>query len=128
MADAVEINQDNRIRYPIPFTIFRDPQSIEQLLFGFEQAFQRGNRQGFAKSAGAGQEIKHAAFNHLMDLARFIDVNVAILPDGFEGLDADGKFFIGFPSHVLPPYKFFYTSASQNATCVIMDHALKTGR
>ena len=93
----VEVQVQYGVRYPILFQLFHG-QSVEQLLLSLEVGFQRGDEQALAKTARTTQKIITASLHHFMHQGRLINVEITVLTNFLEILDADGKNLI---AHIL---------------------------
>jgi hypothetical protein len=87
---ACEVEPDDRVAArPVPMLM--DMQPAKQRLAALEQLFQGIQEQALAEAARARQEEIGAAFGQARGMRGLVDVDIALLDDLAEGLDADGE-------------------------------------
>ena len=84
---AIEINMEHRINEPILLQALNG-QSFEQFLPSEEIVLQGGNQQALSKAPGTAQKINLTLFHERIDQIRLVDINVTVLDDLFETLNA----------------------------------------
>ena len=107
---SIKINMEYRILRPISFQIVNS-QSLEQILPSLEIAFEGGNQQALAETAGTAQEINLALLDQTVNQIRLIDIHVTILYQLGKALDSYRVFHLGtlFLADTKKPF-FFETS------------------
>jgi hypothetical protein len=87
---AGEVEPDDRVAArPVPMLM--DMQPAKQRLAALEQLFQGIQEQALAEAARARQEEMLAALGQRPGVRGLVDVDIALLDDLAEGLDADGE-------------------------------------
>ncbi len=69
----------------------RDGQAVEEFAFPLEVGMQRGNQQAFPEAARTGQEVITAGRSKTIDELRLVHIQIAVVADFLEVLDADGQ-------------------------------------
>ena len=79
------------MRCPVFFQ-FRDGEAAEQFLPAFEIGMEGGEQQAFAEAAGTAEEIVIACVCQPVNQCCFVYIQVSVVSDFLEVLDADGVF------------------------------------
>ena len=97
----IKIEMQYRMLYPILFQLFHS-QSFKQFLFPLEISLQGRNEQTLSKTARTTQEVITSGLDHLIHQCRLINIEITVITNLFEILNADR---INFIAHNLCFYK-----------------------